>query len=58
MCYNSKKGDADMEIVIASNNKGKVKEIKDILKDLNAEIYSLKDKGIDIEIEETGETFE
>lgn len=47
-----------MEIVIASNNKGKVAEIKDILKDLNMEIYSLKDKGIDIEIEETGETFE
>lgn len=53
-----KKGDVFMEIVIATNNKGKAKEIKDILKDLNAEIYSLKDKGIDIEIEETGETFE
>lgn len=45
------------KLIIASNNKGKIKEIKDILKDFNFEVYSLKDKGIDIEVEETGKTF-
>ena len=43
-------------IILATNNKGKVKEIKEILK--NEEIKALKEMNINIEIEETGETFE
>lgn len=43
------------EIVFASNNEGKVKEIKNMF--CNYKIYSLKDLNIDIDIEETGSTF-
>lgn len=45
-----------MRIVVASNNVGKIKEIKEILN--GYDILSLKDVGIDIDIEETGLTFE
>ncbi len=47
-----------MRIIVASNNKHKVEEIKDILKGLDYEVLSLKDAGIQIDPEETGETFE
>jgi len=47
-----------MELLIATNNKGKVKEIKEILKGLDMEVFSLADKGIDIEVVEDGKTFE
>lgn len=42
-------------MIIATNNKGKVDEIKKILSDY--EIYSIKDKNIKIEVEEDGNTF-
>lgn len=45
------------KIVVASNNKHKIEEIKSILKDLNIEVLSLNDVGITIEVEETGSTF-
>ncbi|MBQ2966876.1 MAG: XTP/dITP diphosphatase [Clostridia bacterium] len=45
-----------MELIIATNNQGKVREFKNKLKDY--EVFSLKDKGIDIEVEEDGTTFE
>ncbi len=44
------------KILIATNNQGKLKEIKDILK--NYEIVTLKDINQEIEIEEDQETFE
>lgn len=44
------------EIVVASNNEGKIKEIKEILE--NYKIISMKEAGINIDIEEDGETFE
>lgn len=47
-----------MEVVIASNNANKIAEIKAVLGDFFTEFNSLKDKGIDIEIEETADTFE
>ncbi len=47
-----------MEVVIASNNSNKISEIKAVLGDFFTEFNSLKDKGIDIEIEETADTFE
>ena len=46
------------KIIFATSNQGKMREIRDILKDCNCEISSLKDEGIDIEIEEDGQTFE
>ncbi len=47
-----------MRIIAATTNQGKVKEIQAILKDLNIDIVAQEDAGLDIEIEETGTTFE
>lgn len=44
-----------MDIIVATNNQGKVKEIKNILAPHN--VMSQSEAGIDIEVEETGETF-
>ncbi len=46
------------KLVVASNNAGKIKEIKRILSDINIEVVSLKDIGLDIDVEEDGLTFE
>lgn len=46
------------KIVFATHNEGKMKEIREILKDLNVELCSLKDMGINTEIEENGTSFE
>ncbi len=45
-------------LIIASNNAHKIEEIRDILGDLNYEILSLKDAGINVDVEENGKTFE
>lgn len=37
------------KIILASNNKGKIKEVKEICKDMQVEIVSMKEAGIDIE---------
>ena len=44
------------KVVIATNNLGKIKEIKEILKDY--EILTLKDMNCEIEVEENQDTFE
>ena len=44
------------EIVIASGNKGKIKETQEILKEYN--IIPIKDIGLEIDVEEDGKTFE
>ena len=44
------------QIIIASNNKGKIKEAQEILKDY--EIISMSDAGINIDVEEDQDTFE
>lgn len=46
-----------MKLIIASNNKGKIKEVKEILTPLGYEPVSMKEAGIDIDIAEDGETF-
>lgn len=46
------------KIILASNNSNKVREVKEILKDMNVEIISMKEAGIDLDIEENGTTFE
>ena len=45
-------------IVFATGNADKMKEIRMILADLKLEILSMKDAGIQIDIEENGVTFE
>ena len=44
-----------MDIIVATNNQGKVKEIKSILAPHN--VMSQAEIGVDIDVEETGETF-
>lgn len=46
-----------MKLILASNNKDKLREFKEILEPLGFEIKSQREEGIDIEAEETGETF-
>lgn len=46
------------KIIVATQNKGKVKEIKEILADLDIEVQTMGEAGIDIDIEENGTTFE
>lgn len=46
------------KIVFATANEGKVKEIKEILKDFPIEVVSMKEMGITADIEENGATFE
>lgn len=47
-----------MKLIIASNNKGKIKEYKQILEPLGYEVLSQSESGINIEAEENGTTFE
>lgn len=46
------------KIIFATSNEGKMKEVKMILKDLDIELLSQKDAGIDVEIVENGISFE
>ena len=47
-----------MKIIFATKNAGKVKEVKLMLSELNAEILTMTEAGIDIDIDENGKTFE
>lgn len=47
-----------MKAVLASNNRHKLVEIKAMLEGKFEDVLTLKDMGIDIEIEENGSTFE
>lgn len=46
------------DIVVATANRNKVREIKEIMAGLPYNILSMSDAGIDVAIEETGGTFE
>jgi len=46
------------ELLIATNNAGKLREYAELLSDLAIELRGLSDFGIDVDVEETGETFE
>jgi XTP/dITP diphosphohydrolase len=46
-----------MTFVLASNNKKKLVEMRDILSGLGLEVVSQAEAGVDIEVEETGVTF-
>ena len=45
-------------IIFATSNEGKMKEIRAIMKDLDIELLSLRDSGLNPDIEENGTTFE
>ena len=46
------------KIIFATGNQGKMREIKQIMADMEVEVVSMKEAGICIDIEENGNTFE
>ena len=46
------------KIIFATGNRDKIREINEIMEDLDVEVVSMKDAGISIEIEENGSTYE
>ena len=47
-----------MKLVLASKNTHKLTEMRDILSQLGVEVVLESDVGVDVDVEETGETFE
>jgi non-canonical purine NTP pyrophosphatase, rdgB/HAM1 family len=47
-----------VRFVVATGNKGKLIEIKEIMKDFHFNVISMSEAGIQTDIEETGSTFE
>ncbi|MEA5085406.1 MAG: XTP/dITP diphosphatase [Lachnospiraceae bacterium] len=47
-----------MKIIFATKNAGKVKEVKLMLEELDAEVVTMTEAGINIDVVEDGETFE
>ena len=48
----------DRKVVAATNNKNKLREFKEILAPLGYQVVSLGELGIEVDIEETGDTFQ
>jgi XTP/dITP diphosphohydrolase len=44
-------------LIVATNNKHKAEEIKEMLSELDFEVLSLADIGIDVDVEEVGSTY-
>jgi len=47
----------DPKLLIATNNKGKVEEIEDLLKDFRIELVTPREVGITLHVEEDGNTY-
>lgn len=45
-------------IIFATGNQGKMREIKQIMEDMDVEVVSMKEAGIFVDIDENGTTFE
>lgn len=45
-------------IIFATGNEGKMREIREILKELGVPVLSMKEAGVSLDIEENGSTFE
>ena len=45
------------EICLSTNNKGKLKEYRELLSPLGYVVYTPADLNIDLEVEETGSTY-
>lgn len=46
-----------MKVIAATKNKGKIREMQEILSPLDIEIISQQEMGIELDVEETGDTF-
>ena len=46
-----------MKLILASNNKKKLRELGEILSDMDVELLSQREAGCDFEVDETGTTF-
>ena len=46
------------KLLLATSNRGKLRELAELLGDVPYELVSLADVGIDVDVEETGQTFE
>lgn len=46
-----------MRVIAATKNKGKIREMQEILAPLDIEIVSQQEMGIELDVEETGDTF-
>lgn len=46
-----------MRLIIASNNKNKIREIKEILGDRFEEIVSMREAGIELDVKEDADSF-
>ena len=44
-----------MDVIVATGNKGKLKEFKKLLEGYFDNVYSVKDFGLDVDVEENGE---
>ncbi len=44
-------------IIFATGNMGKMREIREILKDFDVEVLSMKEAGVEVDVEEDGSTF-
>ncbi len=47
-----------MKLILASNNKNKLREFRQLVADMDIELIGQRDAGCDFEVEETGSTFE
>lgn len=45
-------------IMFATGNAGKIREIREILQDIPLPVVSMREAGIDVDVEENGETYE
>lgn len=45
-------------VILATGNKGKVREMQEILRDLDVKVYSMGELGIHMDVEENGSTYE
>ena len=48
----------DMELILASNNAGKLREMRQLLSEMGVKVLSQRETGCDFEVEETGSSFE
>ncbi|KIR03298.1 Nucleoside 5-triphosphatase RdgB (dHAPTP, dITP, XTP-specific) [Lachnospiraceae bacterium TWA4] len=46
-----------MKIIVATTNQGKIREVRQIMDGLGYEILTMKEAGVEIEVDETGTTF-
>lgn len=46
-----------MKLILASNNKNKLRELRELLEDMDIDVVSQREAGCDFEVEETGTTF-